>query len=79
MDALAPDQEAARLLIRKCNPFDKRDSLVVHMRDLYPHIFRFPVVACFEEYSIPFPSYLDKESYQRVAEDEMYIRNHDFN
>ena len=31
-----------------------------------------------EEYSIPFPSYMDKKSYQRVAEDEMSIRNHNF-
>ena len=31
-----------------------------------------------EEYSIPFPSYMDKKSYQCVVEDEMSIRNHNF-
>ena len=59
----APDQEAALLLVRKFNPFDKRDSLVVHMCDVYPHNFHILVVAHFEEYSIPFPNYMDKGSY----------------
>ena len=36
-------------------------------------------VALSEEYTIPFLGYLDGKSYQRVAEDGMYIRNHDFN
>ena len=66
VDAPTPDYEAARLLVRKCNPFDMRDSSITHLCNFYPHIF-------------PFPSYLDKGSYQRVAEDRMYIPNHDFN
>ena len=77
--ASAPYQEAARLLVRKCNPCDMRDSSVAHIRNLYPHIFRFPVVARSKEYFIPFPNYLDKGSYQRVAKEVMYIRNHNFN
>ena len=77
--APTPYQEASWLLVRKCNPFDMRDSLVAHICDLYPHIFRFPVVALSKEYFIPFPSYLDKGSYQRVAKEVMYIRNHNFN
>ena len=79
MDALTPDQKAARLLVKKGNPFDKRDSPVAHMFDLYPHSFCIPVVARSEEYSIPFPNYIDKGSYQRVAKEGMYIHNHDFN
>ena len=78
-DTLAPDHEATRLLVIKCNPFGKRDSLVAHMRDLYPNSLRVLVVARSEEYSIPFPNYMDKGSYQCVAEDGMYIRNHDYN
>ena len=63
VNMLAPDQEAAHLLVRKCNPFDKQDSLVAHMCDLYLLSLRVPLVAHYEEYSIPFPSNLDKESY----------------
>ena len=48
-EAPAPDLEAAWLFIRKCNPFDKRDSSIMHMRNLYPHNIRVSVVAHFEE------------------------------
>ena len=44
-----------------------------------PTNLRIPVVALSEEYFIPFPDYMDKKSYQRVAEYGMYIRNYDFN
>ena len=72
-DVSALDQEAARLLVKKCNPFNKRDYSIAHMRDLYPLSLHVSMVAHFEEYSIPFPNYLDKGSYWRVAEDGMYI------
>ena len=31
-----------------------------------------------EQYSIPFPVYMDKETFQSMAEDGMLIYNHDF-
>ena len=37
------------------------------------------MVELVEEYSIPFPIYLDKKSYLRVAEDEMLLHKYDFN
>ena len=77
-DTSAPGPDVARSIIDRWNPFNKRDSSVAHMRKLYPNNLRIPVVALGKEYSIPFPSYMDKKSYQRVAEDEMYIGNHDF-
>ena len=49
------------------------------MRDLYPTILGVRVEARAEEYYIPFPGYLDRKSFQHVAEDEMLILNHDFN
>ena len=73
---LGPD--AAWSIIDCWNPLDKRNSFVAHMCELYPNNLRIPVVARAEEYFIPFPSYMDKKSYQRVAEDGMYIRKHDF-
>ena len=76
-DAPAPDQEIARAFINYWKPFNQRDPPIVHMSDLYPHSFRLPVVAHGEEYSIPGIN-LDKRSNQRVAEDGMYICNHDF-
>ena len=78
VDTSTPGQDAARLIIIHWNPFNKRNSSVAHMRKLYPNNLRILVVARVEDYSIPIPSYMDKKSYQHVAEEGMYIRNHDF-
>ena len=78
VDTSAPGPDEARSIIDRWNPFNKRDSFATHMRELYPNLLRIPVAARVEEYSIPFPSYMDKKSYQRVAEDGMFIHNHDF-
>ena len=48
------------------------------MLKLYPNLLRISLVVRVEEYSIPFPSYMDKKSYQCVAEDRMFIRNDNF-
>ena len=77
-DAPAPDQETARALINYWKHFNPRDPSVTHMRDLYPHSFCLPAAAREEEYSISFPVSLDKSPYQHVAENGMYMRNHDF-
>ena len=77
-DALTPDQETNQALINYWRPFNQRNPSIAHMRDLYPHSFRLPMVARGEEYFIPFPANLDKRSYQHVVEDKMYMSNHDF-
>ena len=78
-DASIPGPDSAWLIIDRWNPFNQRDTYVVDICELYPTNLRIPVVALFEKYSIPFPGYLDKKPYQHMAEDGMYIRNHDFN
>ena len=75
---VAPDLEGAQEIIHRWSPFDQAERSVIHMRDLYPNHFRVPVAARAEQYSIPFPAYLSKEAFQSVAEDGMFIRNHDF-
>ena len=78
MDPPAPGPDEPRSIIDRWNSFNKRDFSTVHMLELYPNLLRIPVVACVKEYSIPFPGYIDKKSYQHVAKDGMFIRNHDF-
>ena len=78
VDTPAPGPNEARSIIDRWNPFNKRDSYAAHMHKLYPNLLRIPVVARVEEYSIPFPSHMDKKFYQCVAEDGMFILNHDF-
>ena len=75
--ALGP--EAALELIDCWSPFNKRESSVTRMHDLYPSLLRVPVAARADEYSIPFLGYLDGKSFQRMSEDGMLICNHDFN
>ena len=77
MDTPTLGPNEARTIINNWNPFNNRDSFTIHMCKLYPNLLRIPVVTHIE-YFIPFPSYMDKKSYQRVANDEMIIRNHDF-
>ena len=79
MNKKAPNLEAAREIIDHWSPFNKRESSVAYMHNLYPTLLRVPVVARAEEYSLTFLDHLDKKSFQRLAEDRMLIRNHDFN
>ena len=72
---MAPDLKAIREIIHHWSPFKKRESSVAHMRDLYPTLFLVSVADHAEEYSIPFPNYLDRVSFQRVVEDGMLILN----
>ena len=66
------------LIIEKRAPFDKGEVSIKNMRDLYPAQRRVTAVARQEQYVIPCPSYLGSEDIQQVAEDGMYIRNHNF-
>ena len=63
MDIVAPGLKATREIIDHWNPFNKRESSVACMCDIYPALLRVPVV---------------RKSFQRVAEDGMLICNHDF-
>ena len=70
--------EGAREIINCWSLFNKRESSITHMRDLYPNLLLVSTTARVEQYSISFPSYLDGETFQHVAEDGMLIRNHNF-
>ena len=55
LDMVAPMLEGAREIIYRWSPFNKRESSVMHMHDLYPTILQVLVAARAEKYSIPFP------------------------
>ena len=74
----ASDLEDVLKIARPWNPLNQEESSVTRMHDLYPIYFRMPVTAHSEQYSIPFLVYVDKEDIQPVAEDGMFIRNHNF-
>ena len=69
----------AQSIIDRWSPFNQRDTSIAHMRNLYPINHHIPIMVLSEEYFVPFLGYLDKKSYQCMAEDGMHMRNHDFN
>ena len=75
---VALDLEGAQEIIYCWSPFNQAEPPIVHMRDLYLNYFRVLMAACAEQYSIPFPVYMNKEAFQSVTEDGMFICNHDF-
>ena len=75
---VASNLEGAREIIHHWSPFNQAEPLVAHMRDLYPSYLRVLVIACKEQYSIPFPIYMNKEAFLSVTEERMFIHNHDF-
>ena len=70
---MKPDQ-----LLTVGTPLIRGTFFTAHMLNFYPNLLRIPVAARAEEYSIPFPNYMDKKSYQCVAKDGMFNPNHDF-
>ena len=78
VDTLDPGPKASREINDRWNPFNKREPSLAHMHDLYPTLLQGLVAARIEQYSIPFPIYMDRETFQLMVEDGMLIRNHNF-
>ena len=78
-DMVAPYLEDVLKIVHRCSPLNREESLVTCMHDLYPNYFQLLVAAYSEQYSIMLPIYIDKEDFQPVSDDEMFIRNHNFN
>ena len=70
--------EGAQEINHCWSPFNQAEPPVAYMHDLYLNYFRVPVAAHIEQYSISFLVYMNKEAFQLVAKDGMFIRNHDF-
>ena len=77
-DGEVMDLEDVLKVINPWNPFNQEESSVMRMHDLYPAYYRIPVAARSKHYSIPFPAHMDKDAFQSVANDGMFIRNHSF-
>ena len=79
MDMMASDLGDVLKIVHRWSPLNQEESPVTRMHDLYQNYFRMLVTSCSEQYSIPFLIYIDKEDFQPVADDGMFIRNHNFN
>ena len=63
MGMVAPDPEGALEIIYRSSPFNQAESLVAHIRDLYPNYFRVLMADRAEQYTLSFPVYMDKEAF----------------
>ena len=78
-NTMAPGLEVAQEIIDHWSPFNKWESSIANMRNLYPTLLRVLVAARVKECSIPFPGYLDRKFFLHVADKEMHFCNHNFN
>ena len=80
VSALGP--EGAREIIDRWKPFNRGESPATHLEQLYPTLFRMPVVVLAEgkgeEYVVSVPTYACMEDIKQVVEDDMLIRNRNF-
>ena len=79
---LAPEPEGAQKIINRWRPFNRGESSVDHLYELYPVLLRMPVVVRAErrgeEYVVSVPVSTSKEDLLQVVEDGMLVRNHNF-
>ena len=78
----APRPEGAEEIINRWNLFNKGESPVAHMEQLYPALIQMLVVVQAEgkgeEYAVSVPTYACKEDLKQVVEDDILIRNRNF-
>ena len=77
-----PGPEGAQEIINHWRPFNRGESPVAHMHQLYPALLRMPVALRAEgrgeEYAVSVPAYACKDELKQVVEDGMLICNHNF-
>ena len=72
------DLEDVLKVIHHWNPFNQEESPFMHMQDLYSAYYWVPVAARSEHYIIMFPAHMDKDAFQGMVDNGMFIRNHNF-
>ena len=65
-------------VIHRWNPFNQEESAITHMHDLYQTYYQVPMVAHSKHYTILFHAHTDKDAFQSMANDRMFICNHNF-
>ena len=69
-------------ILRRWKPFHRGASLADWLGNLYPHIYRVPVVArgmgLREDYTMTLPVSTPKEDFSQIIDDEIQVRNHNF-
>ena len=81
-EVTAPGPDDIKSILHHWRPFNRGESTVDRLDDLYPRMLRLPVRARearqSEEYSIVVPVRTIKEDIYQIVEDGMQIRNQNF-
>ena len=81
-EVLAPEPDGAQEIIDYWRPFNRGESPVDHLHDLYLALLRMPIIVWVEgrgeEYAILAPTSIDKEDLLQMVEDGMLVRNCNF-
>ena len=82
VEVLALGADEVKYILRCWEPFHRGESVADRLNNLYPHMLRMPVAArgmgLGEDYSVNVPTTTWKEDIQRIIEDEIQVRNHNY-
>ena len=79
MEISTPRVEEVKDILRCWEPFHHGASAVDRLDNLYPHIYRVPVIArgmgLREDYSVTLPTSTPKEDFLHIIDDGIQVRN----
>ena len=82
MEISAPGVEEVKNILLRWEPVHRGASAADRLDNLYPHIYRVPVVArgigLREDYSVTFPPSTLKENFLQIIDDRIQVRNSNF-
>ena len=78
----APRVEEAKDILRRWEPFHSEASAADRMNNLFPHIYRVPVIThgmgFHEDYSVNLPTSTLKEDFQQIVDNGIQVQNRNF-
>ena len=78
----APGEEEVRKILRCLEPFHRGESAATRLNDLYPAMYRVPVIArgmgLHETYTVPVPVSTHREDFLQIIDDGIQVRNRNF-
>ena len=82
MEVSAPGVEEVKDILRRLEPFHRGAFAADRLDNLYPHIYRVPVIArgmgLREDYSVTLPAFTPKEDFLQIIDNGIQVRDRNF-
>ena len=82
VEVSAPGADEVKRIMRRSEPFHRRESTADRLNNLYPHMLRMPIAAqgmdLGEDYTVSVPPGTRKEDIQRIIDDGIQVRNRNY-